>query len=120
MRVDHALDVGTTTLVDDIGNFVVRSVVRFFALPCFEWRLVRIVHLVVDDGLVTRRRRARGAKRRDFDDLATKENVREPKSSTDQSTIAEQAPHVLGSCVGRDVEIFRLDRKSTRLNSSHT
>ncbi len=51
---------------------------------------------------------AGAAKRRDFDDLAAEHDVRKSKAAADQTAVAEQAAHLLGRRVGRDVEILRV------------
>ena len=54
-------------------------------------------------------RGGRGAKRRDLDDLIAKVHVREPEAPPDQTAIAKEPAHLLGQCIGRDVEILRFD-----------
>ena len=53
-------------------------------------------------------RRAGRAERRDFDDLAAEEHMRETEPPADQTAVAEQLAHLLRQRVGGDVEIFRL------------
>jgi len=48
------------------------------------------------------------AKRRDFNDLFTETDVREPESASDQAAIAEQRPNLFRMGVRGDIEILRV------------
>ena len=49
-----------------------------------------------------------GAKGRDLDDFAAKNDVRKTKAPADEAAVLEQPPHVLGVCVGGHVEVLGL------------
>ena len=51
----------------------------------------------------------RGAERRHFDRLRPDVHVDQAEPAADDESAAEQRLHLLGACVGRDVEILRLD-----------
>ena len=51
---------------------------------------------------------ARGAERRDLDDVAAEPDVRETKAAADQPAIAEQIVNLIGIGVRDDVEVFRM------------
>ena len=51
---------------------------------------------------------ARGAKRRDLDDVAAEAHVRQTEPPADQPAIAEQILDLIGIGVRDDVEVFRM------------
>ena len=48
----------------------------------------------------------RRTKRRYLDDLAAETDVRKPEAAADEPAVREQRAHLLGRCVGRNVEVL--------------
>ena len=73
-----------------------------------ELRGLAILGVGLRQRLIALRGSAGGAKRRDLDDVASEEDMRQAESAAHQAAVAEQALHLLRERIGCDVEVLRL------------
>ena len=111
MRASQVLAAADVVAHAEIGDVVVQRVDREVAAHrVFLDRAVDVVahDAAVDEMAIAAAVVAGAAERRDLDDLAAEHDVREAEAPADQPAVAEQAAHLLGRRVGRDVEILRV------------
>ena len=106
IQILHAADVVAHA---EIGDVVVERVDREIAPQrVFLDRAVDVVahDAPVDEMAIAAAVVAGAAERRDLDDLASEHDVGEAEAPADQAAVTEQAAHLLGRRVGRDVEVL--------------